>query len=407
MPHYRGLITALVVAIAAVLTIGAASHAGAAGRGEAQPARALHSEFELEQGAPGGGSGDDQGDDEGGDHACSEHAKLLRKACMADRKDTLLVHRADCLYVTPAEDEADCLDEADEEAEELAEECAEIYEARLDLCGELGEQRFDIEFDPADFVDPNEIGGELDGAIEPNPYWPLNAGHTQVTLGEGEVVVLIVTDEVVDVGGLPCRVIRDLAFEEAMNDEGEYEYEAVEVTRDWYAQHVNGDVIYCGENTFEVEDGLVDNTDGSFAHGKDRARAGFLLRRFPVVGTADRQEMASDEAEDFVRYVSLASTPSEAEGGDSSAYPCNGGCLQTFEQNPRDPAGAEYKYYLEGVGFVLATKLEDGEPTGEREEVACSGESIEILNDEACGIGDPDALFEALCEWAPDALCFD
>ena len=56
---------------------------------------------------------------------------------------------------------------------------------------------------------------------------------------------------------------------------------------------------------------------------------------------------------------------------------------------------------------MLATKLEDGEPTGEREEVTCIGDSLDILNDPSCGIADPEALFEALCLWAPEALCGD
>jgi len=52
-------------------------------------------------------------------------------------------------------------------------------------------------------------------------------------------------------------------------------------------------------------------------------------------------------------------------------------------------------------------KLEDGEPTGEREEVSCIGDSLDILDDPSCGIADPDALREALCLWAPQALCGD
>ena len=56
---------------------------------------------------------------------------------------------------------------------------------------------------------------------------------------------------------------------------------------------------------------------------------------------------------------------------------------------------------------MLATKLEDGEPTGEREEVTCVGASLDVINDPACGIADPAALFEALCAWAPEALCLD
>lgn len=341
---------------------------------------------------------------QGGNGPCSTHAKLLRRACFADRKDDFLVHIADCVYVTPEDEESGCRADARLEAEDKAEECEEVYRARLDLCGLVGEDRFDVELDPSDFVDPDDIGDDVD----PNPYWPLTAGHTHVVVADGEITVVTATDEVREVGGLPCRVIRDLVFEEGVDDEGDVEYEGIEVTQDWYAQHLDGDVIYCGENTYEVEDGLIDNTDGSFANGTDRARAGFLIRAFPVVGEGDRQEMATGEAEDFVEYVSLAASPSDEEGGDTGAFPCNGTCLQTFEVNPRDPGQAEHKYYLPGTGFVLATKLdENGEPTGEREEVTCIGESLDILNDPSCGIADPEALFDALCLWAPEAFCAD
>jgi len=339
-----------------------------------------------------------------GGQACSTHAKLLRRACSADRNDDFLVHIADCVYVSSEQDERECRAEARADRAEKAEECEDVYEARLEVCDLVGEMRFDIEFDPAEFVDPNDIG---DG-IDPNPYWPLTAGHTHVIIADGEVTVVTATDEVREVGGLPCRVIRDLVFEESADEMGEIEYDAVEVTQDWYAQHVDGDAIYCGENTYEVEDGLIDNTDGSFANGTDRARAGFLVRAFPVPGEGDRQEMATDEAEDYVRYEKLMTTPSNDEGGDVDAFPCNGTCLQTFEVNPRDPGQAEYKYYLPGTGFVLAVKLdEDGEPTGEREEVSCLGDSLDVLNDPSCGIADPAALFDALCTWAPEALCID
>ncbi|NNF17722.1 MAG: hypothetical protein HKN70_13340 [Gammaproteobacteria bacterium] len=340
----------------------------------------------------------------GSHRACSHHAKLLIKACYADRQDDYLVHLADCIYVTSEDDEDECIDDALDERVEKAGECQAVYNARLDLCHLLGEQRFDVEFNTADFVHPDDIGNSVD----PNPYWPLTAGYTQVIIGEGEVTVVTATDEVRDVGGIPCRVVRDLVFEESSDELDTIEYEAIEVTQDWYGQHVNGDVIYCGENTYEIEEGLVDNTDGSFANGTDRARAGFLMRAFPGVGEGDRQEMATDEAEDYVRYENLATTPPDDEGGDAAAFPCGDACLQTFEVNPRDPGEAEHKYYLPGTGFVLATKLdEDGEPTGEREEVSCIGDSIDVLNDPACGIDDPATLFDALCDWAPQALCVD
>ena len=335
---------------------------------------------------------------------CTKHARLLRRACQSDRRDDLLVHLADCRYVTAAADQPACVADAKAENADKVDECSALFDARRELCDLVGEQRFLVDFEPADFEDPDEIGT----IVPPNPYWPLTAGHTHVIVGEGEVTVVTATDEIQLVGGLPCRVIRDLVFEEVDEGGGVFSYDALEVTQDWYGQHVNGDAIYCGENTYEIEDGLIDNTDGSFAHGTDRAQAGFLVRAFPVPGEGDRQEMASDEAEDYVEYVSLAASPSAAEGGEAANFPCAGACLQTFEVNPRDPGEAEHKYYLPGTGFVLATKLEDGVPTGEREEVSCIGDSIDVLTDDPdCDIGDPAALLEALCAWAPAALCLD
>ena len=335
--------------------------------------------------------------------ACSTHARLMRRACYADRWDDFLVHSADCVYVTAAEDRKECREEAWEERAEKKEECEDVYEARLDICEVVGEEPFALDLDPADFVDPDDIGD----TVTPNQYWPLQAERTHVIVADGEVTIVTNQDDTRDVGGLPCRVVWDLVFEEEDDGAGGFEYAAAEVTQDWYAQHLNGDVVYCGENTYETEDDLILGTDGSFANGEERARAGFLLREMPVVGDGDRQEMASDEAEDFVEYVSLASGPSAAEGGEGTIA-CNGGCLQTREVNPHDPGEAEYKYYLPGTGFVLATKLEDDVPTGEREEVTCIVDSLaEAFTEPSCGIGDAVELLDEFCAWAPEDLCED
>ena len=117
-----------------------------------------------------------------GKQACSTHARLLRHACYADRQDDYLVHIADCVYVSSAEDERECRKEAREESTEKSEECRDVYEARLEVCDLVGEERFDVEFDPAEFVDPNAIGDTVD----PNPYWPLTAGHTHVIIGRAK-----------------------------------------------------------------------------------------------------------------------------------------------------------------------------------------------------------------------------
>ena len=83
-------------------------------------------------------------------------------------------------------------------------------------------------------------------------------------------------------------------------------------------------------------------------------------------------------------------------------------CLQTFEFAPLEPESTEFKYYLPGTGFVLAVAMEGGAITGEREELACVGDSLDVLTDDPdCDIADPELLLEELCELSPDAFCDD
>ena len=215
-----------------------------------------------------------------------------------------------------------------------------------------------------------------------------------------------VTDQTREILGVACRIVVDAVVQaEADEDSGEIEYEAAEITDDWFAQDETGSVYYCGELSRDFEDGLLEGIDGSFEAGKDFAKAGTLMRAFPAVGDADRQEFALEEAEDIVEYVDLAAGPTAEMGGENPAFPCDGGCLQTHDSSPLEPDGSEFKFYLAGVGFVLAADLEDGEPTGEREELLCVGDSLEILRDESCGIEDLEQLLEVLCERSPETFC--
>ena len=81
------------------------------------------------------------------------------------------------------------------------------------------------------------------------------------------------------------------------------------------------------------------------------------------------------------------------------------GCVQTYDFAPIEPESTEFKYYIAGLGFVLAEAMEDGEFTGEREELMCVGDSLDVLND--CGIEDPEILLEELCKLSPETFCLD
>lgn len=342
--------------------------------------------------------------------ACQSTAYTMKLACRSDVRDDYYTMLASCQNLGSHNERRDCQREAYVTKSEDTESCGDVLEARLEACELLGEDRYDP--DPLlanDFIDPDLVPDTYPA----NPYVSVAAGHTYVLRagqdGE-ETVVVHVTDDSREILGVMCRVVVDIVFEtSADEDTGDVEYEVVEATDDWFAQTVSGDVVYCGETARNYEDGVLRDLDGSFEAGMGFAKSGFLMLSAPVEGLAHRQEFALGEAEDIIQYLSTGTAPTEAEGGNNPNFSCGtNSCMQTFDFAPIDPESTEYKYYLAGTGFVLAVAMEDGELTGEREELLCVGDSLDILsNDPDCGIEDPEALLGELCKLSPDAYCAD
>jgi hypothetical protein len=330
----------------------------------------------------------------------------MEKSCFFEVKEEFNATTAMCGSILLAEERINCKEDAKEERGESLDTCMDQKEARLDACDLLGEHRY---ADPLvesgiSFIDPDEIGGMHDN----NPYVILQAGHTHVLSAEDEIIVVYATDEVRDIQGVLCRVVVDIAVEEEFDvDEMEWEYAAVEVTDDWFAQDIDQNVYYCGEVARNYEDEVLRDLDGSFESGIDLAKGGVLTLAAPAPGDVHRTEYLLGEAEDIVEYLELDTSPTTDEGGDNVAFPCGGNCLKTFDFAPLEPESTEYKYYLPGTGFVLAVSLEDGEidPEG-REELVCVGDSLDILAHVACGIEDPVELLEELCD-LHDEFCDD
>lgn len=343
---------------------------------------------------------------------CIQTAKTMLKACRYDVRDDYYETLANCQNITQWNDRRACFRDAYALKREENEFCGEVREARGEACEVLYEDRYDP--DPLlvnEFVDPNLVPD----VYPVNPYVSVAAGHTYVLRAgeEGEETVVVhVTEDTREILGVMCRVVVDIVVEASIDeDTGDVEYEAVEVTDDWFAQTVAGDVVYCGEVARNYEDGVLRDLDGSFEAGLDFAKSGFLALNTPIWGLAHRQEFSLGEAEDIIQYVGMSTAPTEEEGGNTEnpKFSCGTDkCLQTFEFAPIDPESTEYKYYLPGTGFVLAVAMEDGELTGEREELVCLGDSLDVLSDDPdCGIADPELLLEELCKLSPDAFCSD
>jgi hypothetical protein len=340
-----------------------------------------------------------------GQTACERSAGDMLQACKSGARDDLYTAVANCRNGADGDERSACFEEARETKQEEHSLCRDVRNARVEACVLLGENRYrDPLLEPGiNFIDPDDVPN----IYAPNPFVSVAAGHTYVLRAgeEGEETVIVhVTGESREIMGVDCRVVLDVVLGSEA-DGPDVEYEAVEVTDDWFAQDDVGDVYYCGEVSRNFEDGVLRSLEGSFEAGLDFAQAGVLIRAFPAAGDAHRQEYSLGEAEDIIRYVGFMTAPGEDEGGDNEAFPCSpDGCLKTLEFAPLEPESSEFKYYLPETGFVLAVAMEEGEFTGEREELVCIGDSLEILDSPACEIDDPEALLEELCAQSP-AFC--
>lgn len=198
---------------------------------------------------------------------------------------------------------------------------------------------YDPEIDPSDFVE--SVG---------NKYFSLVPGTKftyEAETGEGtERIEVYVTDEKKTVMGVPVTVVWDRVWLEG---------DLIEDTRDWYAQDGEGNVWYFGEDTMELENGMILNHNGAFEAGVDGAKPGVVMRARPSVGDEYRQEYYPGVAEDMGRVLSLDEAVSTPFGSFE-------GCLKTLDWNPLEGGPGEHKYYCPEAGFVvLEVGLEDNE----------------------------------------------
>ncbi len=237
---------------------------------------------------------------------CSNTASVLKAACYYDTKDDLLEAVAICMNDKRSNR---CKTQAYKAVKQELRDCQDVYKARLELCGEIGEAPYQPEFGEEyaeHFVNPLLIGRGMDGDPVPNPYFPLIPGNYWVYEGtfteeeddgsEVEVterITVEVTNQTKLIDGITCIVVIDTA---------EVDGEAVEITNDWYAQKKEGDVYYCGEisENFEVFEGdvpeepeLVD-IEGSWKHARDGAKAGVLLPFTPVLATSSVRRLPGE-----------------------------------------------------------------------------------------------------------------
>jgi hypothetical protein len=205
------------------------------------------------------------------------------------------------------------------------------------MAGATSTERYAPKIDPADFSTTID-----------NPYFPLAPGSRWVYESETndglERIVVEVTDDTREVMGVTTVVVRDTVTLDGV---------VIEDTYDWYAQDVDGNVWYFGEDTREFVDGVAVNAAGAWEGGIDGAQPGIVMLAEPEAGDRYRQEYFKGEAEDEAKVLALDAIVDVPFGTFDDV-------LRTKDFSRLDRGVVEHKFYAKGIGAVKEKKVKGG-----------------------------------------------
>lgn len=183
-----------------------------------------------------------------------------------------------------------------------------------------------------------------------NKYFSLPVGKEMTYMADTEEgpekIVIKITGETKVIEGVTTLVYLDTVHLNGVIHE---------VTRDYLAQHKNGDVWYFGEEVDNYDEkGRLKDHAGTFIHGKDGARAGIWMKAEQKIGDSYKQEYFKGEAEDMRDTVATGLTVTTKLGTYTD-------CVKVYDWTPIDKKSREHKTYCPQVGaLVLNEHLETG-----------------------------------------------
>jgi len=274
--------------------------------------------------------------------SCRQTAQDTLTSCRNAAQSDYSLALAKCDNLADPAARAQCQSQASTDLNDAQQTCQEQNDVRLAACDRLGGAPYDPVIDPSNFV------ARID-----NPYFPLTPGTTFIY--EGQTAEGFEHDEFAVTRN--TRVIQGVTCVE-VHDTVTLDGELTEDTLDWFAQDRDGNVWYFGENTHELEDGLITTIDGTFMAGVNGDKPGIIMKAHPAIGDFYRQEFSLANAEDFAETISLTETVTVPAGTFHN-------CLKSRETTPLEPDLLEHKFYAAGVGNVLTVDA----TTGDREEL--------------------------------------
>jgi hypothetical protein len=242
-----------------------------------------------------------------------------------------------CTNVSDPSARRACQDQALADLRDAQQTCQAGFVVRQTACHEFGPAPYDPVIDPANFVTTID-----------NPYFPLQPGTTFIYEGQMpdgfEHDEFAVTHNTRVILGVTCVEVHDSVLTDGA---------LTEDTLDWFAQDRDGNVWYFGENTHELEDGLITTIAGTFMAGVNGDKPGIIMKAHPAVGDFYRQEFSLNNAEDFAQTLSVDEVVTLRTRTFNH-------CLKSAETTPLEPDLLEDKFYAPGVGNILTVDVNTG-----------------------------------------------
>ena len=193
--------------------------------------------------------------------------------------------------------------------------------------------------DPANFV-----------SVIDNPYYPLPVGRVLVYKGvrdgRKQIDTVTVTDQTKVLEGITATTVSDVAKTPGGK--------LLEKTTDWYAQDIQGNVWYLGEDTKAyLPNGQVDSS-GSWQADVNDGEPGIIMEGDPQIPDAYRQEFLLGQAEDTAWITGLG-------GSLKIPYGTVHNVLTSLEHTTLEPDVVDQKVYAPGLGIVMELALAGGQ----------------------------------------------
>jgi hypothetical protein len=278
--------------------------------------------------------------------ACRATAQAALRACRAEAQSDKALALGKCANLPDVGAAKACNQQASLDVKDALTTCKDQHDARRAVCAKLGPAPYAPAIDPANFTDAMGKPLPID-----NVLFPLPPGTTFVYEGQTaagfERDEFAVTHNTRTILGVTCVEVHDTVTTGGV---------LTEDTLDWFAEDKAGNVWYFGENSKQIEGGLVVGIEGTWTGGVDGGVPGIVMEAHPVLGDFYRQEFLLKDAEDVAEVSSV--DESVTLTNNNTTYPH---CLKTTETAPIEPDALENKFYAPNVGTVLVVDVTAGE----------------------------------------------